>query len=158
MEIREINPSDNLAIASIIRKNLKKYKLDIPGTAYFDENLDSLSEFYLNKEERYYAILVDDNGTVVGGVGCAEVDFFESCAELQKLYLDDSVKGTKLGYKLLNFVESKAIELGYERIYLETHSNLDVAIHLYIKSGYKEIERPSAVVHSTMDRFFIKEL
>ena len=55
-------------------------------------------------------------------------------------------------------VESAARELGYKRIYLETHNNLKAAIHLYEKCGYKEIERPAAVVHSTMNRFFLKEL
>ena len=38
--------------------------------------------------------------------------------------------------------------------------NIDgkAAVHLYEKCGYKEIERPAAVVHSTMNRFFLREL
>jgi putative acetyltransferase len=43
-------------------------------------------------------------------------------------------------------------------MYLETHNNLKAAIHVYKKCGYREIERPKAVVHSTMNRFFLKEL
>ena len=46
----------------------------------------------------------------------------------------------------------------YKRIYLETHDNLSIAIHLYKKCGYIEIEKPKEVVHSTMTRFFLKDL
>ena len=43
------------------------------------------------------------------------------------------------------------------RIYLEAHDNLEAAIHLYKKCGYREIDKPESVVHATMNRFFIKE-
>lgn len=79
-------------------------------------------------------------------------------AELQKLYLNDNVKGRGFSYDLMNKVESVERELGYKRMYLETHNNLKAAIHLYKKCGYREIESPKAVVHSTMNRFFLKEL
>lgn len=36
--------------------------------------------------------------------------------------------------------------------------NLKAAVHIYEKCGYKEIERPKEVVHSTMNRFFLKKL
>ena len=79
-------------------------------------------------------------------------------AELQKLYLDDRVKGRGLGYKLIGRVEDAARARGYGRMYLETHTNLQAAIHIYEKSGYVEIDKPEAVVHATMNRFYIKEL
>ena len=86
MKIETITKADNLIIASIIRKNLKSYNLDIPGTAYFDENLDNLSEFYLsNQQKRVYLVLKDDNNQVVGGVGLSEFDGFDNTCELQKL-------------------------------------------------------------------------
>ena len=34
------------AVADLIRTNLKAHDLDIPGTVYFDEGLDHLSDFY----------------------------------------------------------------------------------------------------------------
>ena len=68
------------------------------------------------------------------------------------------MKGRGLGYQLIDKVEQEARALGYKRMYLETHTNLKVAIHTYEKSGYKEIDRPDCVVHSTMNRFYMKEL
>jgi NAD(P)-dependent dehydrogenase (short-subunit alcohol dehydrogenase family) len=60
--------------------------------------------------------------------------------------------------KLLAFIEEKARQRGFDRIYLETHTNLTAALHLYEKTGYREIDRPASVVHSTMNKFYLKEL
>ncbi len=155
---REITDSDNATLAGIIRTNLKAHKLDIPGTAYFDSNLDRLSDFYLTDSAKRFYCIVEENGKIIGGIGLAEIDFFEDCAELQKLYLTDSAKGRGIGYDMIDFIENKARELGYKRMYLETHTNLAAAIHIYDKCGYKEIEKPDAVVHATMNRFYIKEI
>ncbi len=157
--ITELSPSYDLELAELIRVNLKKHHLDIPGTVYFDDNLNHLSDFYLAEPtKRSYFIMTDDAGKVVGGIGLAELDFFEDCCELQKLYLSDEVKGAGLSYQLIDLVENRAKELGYKRMYLETHDNLAAAIHVYERAGFKEIDKPAGVVHATMNRFFIKEL
>lgn len=156
MELTQLTEKYDGAVAALIRKNLKAFHLDIPGTAYFDEALDHMSRFYACPGRAYYVLI--EGGQVIGSVGLAEFDGFESCCELQKLYLDDMVKGRRLGYRLLAFIEERAKEMGYKKMYLETHTNLKAAIHLYEKTGYKQIERPQSVVHSTMDRFFLKEL
>ena len=159
MKFGEITPACDLALAELIRVNLKKHALDIPGTVYFDDNLNHLSDFYLAMPgKRYYCVVTDDNDKLIGGIGLAEIDLFEDCCELQKLYLDDSVKGAGLSYKMISLIEDKAREFGYKRMYLETHDNLAAAIHVYEKAGYIEIEKPAAVVHATMNRFFLKEL
>ena len=141
-------------IAALIRENLQAHGLDIPGTAYYDAALDHLSTYYQSPGRANCVLLKD--GTVVGGVGVAE--FRDDCCELQKLYLADAVKGRGLGYEMLHFIEERARSLGYRRIYLETHTKLAAAIHIYERSGYREIRRPEGVVHSTMNRFYLKQL
>ena len=37
---RKIEPADDARIAEIVRANLKHFHLDIPGTAYFDPELE----------------------------------------------------------------------------------------------------------------------
>ena len=143
-------------VAELVRSNLKAYHLDIPGTAYFDESLDRLSLYY-DRPGRAYDVLLKD-GAVSGGVGLAECGAFSDCCEMQKLYLADSAKGRGLGYRLIERVETRALEMGYRRMYLETHSALRAAIHLYQISGFREIPKPPGVIHSAMDRFFLKEL
>lgn len=159
MKYREITPADDPVIAEIVRTNLKAHGLDLPGTVYFDDNLNHLSAFYCEEgKRRFYYIVTDDEDRVIGGVGLAEFPYFENCAELQKLYLTDAAKGSGMGYEMMRHVERKAKELGYDRVYLETHTNLAAAIHIYEKLGYRQIEKPAGVVHATMNRFYTKEL
>ena len=159
MRHREITSGDDAELAKIVRDNLKAHNLDLPGTVYFDDNLDHLSDFYLDENyKRCYYVLLDNEDNVIGGIGLAEFEFFEDCAELQKLYLTDDFKGNGIGYKLIDLIENKAREYGYKRLYLETHTNLAAAIHIYEKSGFKAIEKPAGVVHAMMNRFYIKEL
>lgn len=159
MRFREITPADDTALAELIRENLSARQLDIPGTVYYDENLYHLSDFYLaDPARRFYYILADEADGVLGGIGLAEFPLRAGCAELQKLYLADRVKGRGLGYELVARIEDKARALGYREMYLETHDNLTAAIHLYQKCAYHEIERPAGVVHATMNRFFLKAL
>ena len=143
-------------MAAIVRAALKAHGLDIPGTAYFDEALDHLSVYYDRPGRAYYVLLED--GAVTGGVGLAQFEGLPGCCELQKLYLSPAAQGRGLGYRMIRFIEDRARALGYRQMYLETHTNLQAAIHEYERSGYRQIPRPAAVVHTTMDRFYIKEL
>ncbi len=140
-----------------MRSNLEAAGLDILGTVYFDEALDRLSDVYGRKDSRYF-VVEDQKGHVVGGIGFAGFAVLSDTAELQKLYLDDGAKGSGLGYKMIAFIEDRMREAGYRRSYLETHDNLAAAIHIYKKCGYTELPRPDFVGHSSMNRFFIKEL
>ncbi len=159
MKISKLTPAYDLELAELIRVNLKKHALDIPGTVYFDDNLNHLSDYYLdNPEKRHYYIATNDNDKLIGGIGLAEFEYFDDCAELQKLYLYDKAKGRGLGYTLISLIEDKARDMGYKKLYLETHTNLEAAIHIYEKCGYEEIDKPAGVVHATMNRFYIKEL
>lgn len=157
--IRYIEPKDENAIAKIVRENLKKYQLDIPGTAYYDPQLDCLSRYYAeNAKEGVYFIAESKEGDVIGGIGMERFEGFPRCGEIQKLYVSEGRKKRGLGQKLLETIETYAQNKGFERLYLETHSNLREAVRLYEKNGYHKIERPKEVVHSTMDLFYVKEL
>lgn len=158
MRIRQIREKDNQRLAEIVRSNLKANHLDLPGTVYFDQGLEHLSEYYLASTQRNYYVLTNDEDMMIGGIGFAEFDGFEKCAELQKLYLCDEAKGNGYGYDLIEYVCQEAKKAGYEQMYLETHTNLATAIHMYEKVGFQQIERPKDCVHSTMNRFYIKKL
>ena len=73
IDYREITKEDDAAIATIIRDNLKKYRLDIPGTVYFDDGLDHLSDYY-GVNGRKYFVIEDDQGNVIGGIGTSRTD------------------------------------------------------------------------------------
>ena len=156
--IRHITAADDEAMGTIARTNLAAYGLDIPGTAYFDPEIMHLSAFYDAKpEKRTYFVAIDETGAVLGGGGLAEYEPLGNTAEMQKLYLSDAAKGHGLGKRLVGLIEDRARELGYARLYLETHSRLQTAVHIYEKLGYQRIE-PATANHATMDLFFIKDL
>ena len=159
LEYRKIEAADDGRIAEIIRRNLEKLHLNLPGTAYFDPELDHLSAYYNeNTSRRAYFVALDEQGKVVGGAGAAEFDGIADCAELQKLYLDDSAKGKGYGKELMGIVEDWARAAGYKRIYLETHTNLSAAMRLYEKRGFHAIEKPCSTPHGAMNCFYLKEL
>lgn len=158
MRIRRITPTDDGRLARIVRANLEHYGLDVPGTAYFDPELDHLSSFYQDISGRGYFVLVDEEDQVLGGAGFAAFEGRKNCAELQKLYLDPSAQGQGLGYALIETVQQEAKASGYQELYLETHHVLAAAIHMYEKMGYIRIEPPKGLVHSTMDTFLVKAL
>ena len=156
MEFAPIEPHQDAAMAAIVRAALKEHDLDKPGTAYFDASLDSLSAYYDRPGRAYYVLL--DGETVVGGVGVAEFEDLPGCCELQKLYLAPALRGQGLGSRMIRFIEDRARELGYRQIYLETHTALGAALRAYERCGYRSIPRPASVIHTTMDRFYLKEL
>lgn len=154
MYLREIKETDNLPIAAIIRKNLEEVGLDLPGTAYFDPELERLSHFYQHLPNASYWVLVNEHEQVTGGVGIAP--FTENLAELQKLYLSPSVKKQGYGQLLLDHALAFA-EKHYQGVYLETSSILSNALQLYAKNDFEALDQPlGASGHDTMDIWLIK--
>ena len=159
LNYRKIEAADDTEIAKIIRSNLEKFHLNLPGTAYFDPELDHLSDYYSSKpDKRIYFVALDEKGQVIGGVGIAEFDGIDNCAELQKLYLGNLAKGKGYGKDLMMIAEDWARSAGYKNLYLETHTNLSVALKLYEKMGFQQVEKPCSTQHSTMNRFYLKKL
>ena len=65
MKYRKIKEADDQKIAEIIRENLQRLHLDIPGTAYFDPELDHLSAYYNNDSaKRVYFVALDRKSVV----------------------------------------------------------------------------------------------
>ena len=82
----------------------------------------------------------------------------EQVLVLHTLVVDPTVKGKGYGKELLHLAEEWAKSAGYRKLYLETHTNLSVALKLYEKMGFHLIEKPCRTQHSTMNRFYLKEL
>ena len=59
--------------------------------------------------------------------------------ELAKMGVSPKIHGKGIGHLLGNTIIKKAKELGAKSIFLETHTSLQPAIHLYKKLGFKQI-------------------
>jgi putative acetyltransferase len=157
MFIREISKEDNAKVKKIIQDSLKSLGLAIPGTAYFDPQLNDLHQYYNNLVHAKYWV-VEMEGEVVGGIGIAPFNEPEKICELQKLYLSSKAQGIGLGKKLMETALSFAFE-HYEKCYLETTHDLKTACILYEKFGFTLLDKPlSGSDHSAMNAWYLKEL
>lgn len=135
MNIREAKQSDSESIKNVVFEVLKEYGLDPdPGTT--DKDLDAIDKLY--GENGGYFGVIEDLNKVVATVGIFKVS--ETTCELRKMYALPNQRGKGLGRKLMEFSITKAKELGFERIVLETASPLVEAISLYKKYGFTEYE------------------
>lgn len=157
MIIREIKKEDNAKVKEIIQDSLKSLGLAIPGTAYFDPQLNDLHQYYNNLKHAKYWV-VEMEGEVVGGIGIAPFNEHDKVCELQKLYLNTKTQGLGFGKKLMETALSFASK-HYAKCYLETKHELKNACILYKKFGFTLLHEPlSGSDHSAMDAWYIKDL
>lgn len=158
MKIRLIEKTDDKTIAKIIRTSLEDCNLAIPGTAYFDSELDQLSTYYAASPKRNYFVITEKD-EILGGVGIAEFYPEKNICELQKLYLTKKAQGKGYSNELMVAALAFATKAGYRAIYLESHNSLQAALSLYQKFDFKMLKTPLlSTAHNAMDCFLLREL
>lgn len=140
-KIRLIEERDNPLISGVIKRSLEEHGVARPGTVYTDPTTDNLFSLFQEKGSIYY--VVEKEGVVVGGCGVFPTKGLpENCAELVKLYVNSESRGSGLGFQLLEKCAQSARDMGYKSLYLETLPELDRAVSLYLRSGYKNLTHP----------------
>jgi putative acetyltransferase len=138
---RTIEKKDNRIIAELIRNVMREFKIDRPGTIYTDPTTDNLYELFETPKSIYW--LFEENGIISGGCGIYPTkDLPEGCAELVKFYVLAESRGKGFGKQLMQKCLASAEEFGYAQIYLESLPELQNAVRIYEKSGFKKIEIP----------------
>src|ERR1700710_2585402 len=96
IKIRGIEQKDNEMLAKIIRQTLTEYGANHPGTVYFDESTDHLSDLFLTEGSSYNIAEMD--GDIVGGAGIFPTAGLpiDTC-ELVKMYLSTIARGKGFG-------------------------------------------------------------
>lgn len=141
MIIRKIIPEDNVAIAKIIRSCLLEFGVANPGTVYFDESTDRLSEVFTENKSVYF--IMKDDKEIAGGAGIFPTEGLPAnTCELVKMYFAKKFRGNGYGQMLLDRSIEEARKEGYEKIYLETMPELTNAIAMYVKNGFTHISGP----------------
>ena len=141
IQIRPIEPNDNIDLAKVIRGALEEFGANKPGTVYFDPTTDALFELFNTSPGSYYFIALKDN-QVVGGAGIYPTENLpEGTCELVKLYLAPTARGTGLGKALMLKAMAWAKENGYAQVYLETMPELSNAVTMYEKLGYNRLTK-----------------
>ena len=139
MNIRKIEPTDNKALAQIIRKSLEEFGVNQPGTVYTDPTTDALFELFQTPKSIYW--VAEDQGELIGGCGIYPTNGLPSgYAELVKLYLAEKYRGKGMGKSLMLKSIESAREMGYSHLYLESLPELNQAVDLYHKVGFTSLD------------------
>jgi putative acetyltransferase len=141
IQIRPIAPNDNVALAKVIRDTLTEFGANKPGTVYFDPTTDALYELFRTPGAVYFVATIDNS--LVGGCGIYPTENLPNgTCELVKLYLKTEARGTGLGKQLLEISMQWAKDNGYTQVYLESMPELDKAVSIYEKLGFKRNQQP----------------
>ena len=135
MFIRTIREDDNKALATIIRNTLAEFNANKPGTVYYDDTTDHLSEIFKAGNSIYF--VAEQQGEILGGSGIyPTANLPAATCELVKFYLSANARGKGVGKLLLQKCIKAAKEMGYTKMYLETMPELTIAIPMYEKFGF----------------------
>jgi len=158
MIIRKITSDDNAQMAAIIRNSLLEFNAAKPGTVYFDETTDYLSDVFTKERSAYFVIEV--NNEIAAGAGIFPTEGLpENVCELVKMYVSKKYRRNSYGQTLLEKCIEEAKKNGYEKIYLESMPELTNAIAMYEKNGFKKIAGSLGNSgHTGCDVFMIKDL
>lgn len=156
--IRTIQPNDNIALAKIIRDTLTEFNANKPGTVYYDDTTDHLSEVFKKANSIYF--VAESTGEIVGGGGIYPTpNLTDGTCELVKLYLSTNARGKGVGKLLMENCLNSAKEMGYKKVYLETMPELTIAIPMYEKFGFTYLSAAQGNSgHTGCDVWMIKEL
>jgi putative acetyltransferase len=160
MEItyRKIEKKDNAEIAGLIRRVLKEFGVDKPGTVYTDPTTDNLFELFQTENSVYF--IAENHDEIMGACGLFPTKGLpEKCIELVKFYVKSSARGKGIGKKLMEICIDYAKSLNYDSIYLESLPELDKAVGMYEKVGFKHLsQRLGNSGHFACDILMLKEL
>lgn len=158
INIRTIQPSDNPFIAKVIRDTLAEFGANHPGTVYYDETTDHISDLFSVKGSTYF--IAEEDGVILGGVGIYPTEGLpEDTCELVKMYLVPSARNKGLGGLLISKSLEYAKEAGYKQVYLESMPELQKALSVYEKFGFEYLTGPMGNSgHFGCSRWMLKKL
>ena len=150
--LRPANNKDCENIANLVYGILREYNLK-PDPEVTDADIKDIQSSYFGRGGAFFVLETED-GSIVGAYGLYPVK--EHTCELRKMYLNKVHRGIGLGKFLLEDALSKARQLGFERMILETASVLKEAIALYKSYGF--IEYNPQHMSSRCDQAYLLEL
>ncbi len=144
MKIKETSDSDLVichsdneyaAARSLISEYVDALGLDLSFQDIQNE-LDHLSNFY--GPPTGMIILAKDEEEFIGEICIRNMGDF--MAEIRRMFVKPEHRGKGIGRKLLNRAQQEAKGLGYRFLRLDIIPDMESAIHLYLSSGFYEIE------------------
>ncbi|MCE2835293.1 MAG: GNAT family N-acetyltransferase [Chitinophagaceae bacterium] len=141
IRIRPIVPEDNAAIARIIRATLTEFGANHPGTVFTDPTTDDLYTLF-RAPGSFYHVAVQE-GELLGGAGIfPSAGLPAGTCELVKMYLVPGARSIGLGRRMIADGLDKARSMGYRHVYIETMPELQRAVEVYRRFGFRDLPGP----------------
>ncbi len=132
--MRPATNADCEQIRSLVFGVLGEYALK-PDPASTDVDIEDIESSYLAQGGTFLVLEAQDD-SIVGAYGLYPME--DRTCELRKMYLNKAYRGKGLGKALLDDALTRARQLGFRRVVLETASVLIEAIALYKSYGFVE--------------------
>lgn len=84
------------------------------------------------------AIIASINGNAVGCAGLKA--YSDSDAEIKRVWVEQDYRRNHIAEEMMDRIERKARELGFQRTILQTRPIMKDAVGLYLKRGYRRID------------------
>lgn len=158
MNIRRIKPTDNQAVASLIRQVFIEHDAPKEGTVFGDPSLDNLFELFQAPKSICWIAEMDQE--IVGCCGVYPTEGLPNdYVELVKFYLASSARGKGIGKALMEKCIQSARDLGFSQIYLESIPEYSNAVRIYQKQGFELLKSPIGQSgHPTCTIWMLKKL
>jgi len=122
---------------------------------------DDLANFeacYVEDDNAVFLVATDEKGKMVGMIGMRTYDHRFShlsyegqvATEVQKLYVEPSLRKAGLGTRLVNALKKKAEDKGVETLYLHTHPFLSGALEFWKKQGFRMVCQDDTEIFRTI--------
>lgn len=156
--LRPIAPTDDAAMAAVIRTVMPEFGACGDGFAINDPEVDWMSRAYAAPRHAYFVLEVQ--GRVLGGAGVAPLAGGDAgTCELRKMYFLPEARGLGAGAAMMARCLDAARGFGFRQCYLETLTGMDAAMRLYERSGFRRIASSmGATGHGGCNRFYLLEL
>lgn len=156
--LRPIAPTDDAAMAAVIRSVMPEFGACGDGFAINDPEVDWMSRAYAAPLHAYFVLVRD--GRVLGGAGVAPLAGGDAgTCELRKMYFLPEARGLGAGAAMMARCLDAARGFGFRQCYLETLTGMDAAMRLYERSGFRRIDGPmGATGHGGCNTFYLLDL
>jgi len=133
LQLRPACTEDSAACRALVNGVLAEFGLQ-PDPGGTDADLTDVVAHYAARGGDF-AVLVNETGAVIGTCGLFPVA--SDVVELRKMYLLPAWRGRGHGRRLLDWALTRARELGFRHMTLETATVLQDAIALYERHGFQ---------------------
>ena len=139
--IRRFKTEDKEDVFNLHKKAYKELPGVDRGNGKFDDDFKDIESVYIKLGGDFFVGTVDNKIVAMGGLK----KLSEEKAEIKRMRVDPEFQRHGFGQIILEKLENRAQELGFNSIQLDTSILQEGAQTFYEKNGYKEFKRETIV-------------